>query len=69
MEDLEIKYFGISRSMASLSNRSLDFSRKSPLDTKSLKTDAPLAQDFTVIRNEIKYVVQLYDDTETKGRY
>lgn len=55
--------------MASLSNRSLDFSRKSPLDTKSLKTDAPLAQDFTVIRNEIKYVVQLYDDTETKGRY
>lgn len=36
MEDLEVKFFGCARSDATISKRSLDFSRKSPVDTKRL---------------------------------
>lgn len=44
MEDLEVRYFGRVHSQAEISDRTIDFSNKAPLDIKQLKTDAPLAQ-------------------------
>jgi len=69
MEETEVRFFGATRSHFTSTNRTIDYSRKTPVDTRKFETLAPKANEFTVERNGVSYIAEVFDERQEKCRY
>ncbi len=69
MEELEIRFFGGTRSQYKNTNRTIDYSKKTPFEPRKFETLAPKANEFLIERNSVTYIVEVFDERESKGKF
>ena len=70
MEQLEVAYFATIRSQQDVSSRrSIDYSRKTPINSRRYETVQASESDFLVHRNGIDYKVEIFREADKDGRH
>lgn len=69
MEETEIRFFGGTRKQYKNTNKTIDYSKKTPFEPRKFETLAPKANEFLIERNSVTYIVEVFDERETKGKF